>query len=101
LVGLFSLAATPEPEHHGALLRALTLQRADQRVLAVVDESGFRRRFHDPSLAARLDERRRAWRTLLDDEGAPPVFVDLDRATAGADAVTPRVGADARPATGA
>ena len=98
LVVLFSLAATPEREHHGALLRALMSERPGQRVLAVVDESSLRRRLHGADHGARLEDRRRAWRALVGDAGAATVFVDLELA---ADAVgngTLSVAAGADPA---
>jgi hypothetical protein len=74
---VFGLAATPEPENHGAFLRAVAARTGSGTpVIAVVDESAFRRRFaHEP---ARLEERREAWRELLAGHGLPPVFVDLD-----------------------
>jgi hypothetical protein len=78
LAVLFSMAATPEREHHGALLRALTAHRPRQRLLAIVDESTMRRRLPGAEHVARLEERRRAWRTLLGDAGPSPVFIDLD-----------------------
>jgi len=74
---VFSLAATPEAENHGAFLAAVTaLAGRAAPVVAIVDESGFRKRFaQEPR---RLDERRAAWRELLAGRGREPVFVDLD-----------------------
>jgi hypothetical protein len=78
LVVLFAATATPEREHHGALMRALATLRPTQRFQALVDESGFRRRFRGDGLAARLEERRRAWRAVMGEAGVEPLFADLD-----------------------
>ncbi len=75
-VVVFGLAATPEPENHGAFIRAVTARAAGAAVIGVVDESAFLRRFADAP--ARLAERREAWRELLTGHGLAPVFVDLD-----------------------
>jgi len=74
---VFGLAATPEPENHGAFARAIAARAGPGTpILAVVDESAFRRRFAQEP--ARLAERREAWRELLAGHGLPPVFLDLD-----------------------
>jgi hypothetical protein len=71
---LVPLAATPEAEHHGALLERL---RACAPAL-LVDESAYAARFaHDPP---RLDERRAAWRDFAAGHGAAVRFVDLGAA---------------------
>jgi hypothetical protein len=76
-VVVFGLAATPEPENHGAFARAIAARAGPGTpIMAVVDESAFRRRFAQEP--ARLDERREAWRELLTGHGLAPVFVDLD-----------------------
>jgi Protein of unknown function (DUF2868) len=77
LLVVFSLAATPEAENHGAFLAAVAaLAGRATPVVAIVDESGFRKRFaHEPR---RLDERRAAWRELLAGPGREPVFADLE-----------------------
>jgi hypothetical protein len=74
---VFSAAATPETENHGAFLAAVAAATGRMTpVVAVVDESGFRKRFaHEPR---RLDERRKAWRELLAVQGREPVFADLE-----------------------
>lgn len=78
---VFSLAATPESEHHGAFLAAVAA-RAGAPVAVLLDESAFRRRFgHD---AGRLAQRRSAWRELLAAGGSEPVFVDLEAPDAAA-----------------
>ncbi|MGH8697159.1 MAG: DUF2868 domain-containing protein, partial [Burkholderiales bacterium] len=74
---VFGLAATPEPENHGAFARAVAARAGSGTpLIAVVDESPFRRRFAQEP--ARLEERREAWRELLTGHGLAPVFVDLD-----------------------
>lgn len=74
--GLFSLAATPERENQSAFLAALRARVGTGGALAaVVDETGFARRFaHQPE---RVEERRAAWRAALADLGVEPVFIDL------------------------
>jgi hypothetical protein len=74
---VFSLAATPETENHGAFLTAVAaLAGRAAPVVALVDESAFRKRFaQEPR---RLEERRTAWRELLAVQGREPVFVDLE-----------------------
>lgn len=72
VVILFSLAATPEEENHGALIEAA---RGVPFLLVVVDESGFRARFgSDPGYAQRLDERRAAWHALGDSRAIRVAF---------------------------
>lgn len=79
VLALFSLAATPEPEAHGAFLRALRQGLgAGHPLIAVIDESGFRARWPDD--ADRLAERRTAWHDLVAGHHATPVFVDLTAA---------------------
>jgi hypothetical protein len=74
---VFGLTATPEPENHGAFLRAIGAKaESGTPVIALVDESAFRRRFAETP--ARLAERRDAWREFLRGHGFAPVFVDLD-----------------------
>jgi hypothetical protein len=74
---VFALAATPEPENHGAFLAAVAaLAGRAAPVVAIVDESGFRKRFAQQP--ARLEERRAAWRDLFAARGGEPVFVDLE-----------------------
>ncbi len=74
---VFGLAATPEPENQGAFIRAVATRAASGTpVVAVIDESTFRRRF--AQLPDRLEERRRAWLDMLETQGLAPVFVDLE-----------------------
>jgi hypothetical protein len=83
LAALFSLAATPEAENHGALLAALRARLpAGTPVFAIVDESHFRRRFAQSP--QRLEERRAAWRQMLAAQRVEPIFFDLAEAELGA-----------------
>ena len=66
---LFSLAATPEREAHGAFLDALAPR------VALIDESGFLARWPDD--AERMTGRRAAWRDFTGERGATAVFIDL------------------------
>lgn len=73
---LFSLAATPEPENHGAFIAALGARGGrGAHLVVLLDESGFRKRF--AAEPARLDERREAWRRMLATQSVEPVFLDL------------------------
>ncbi|MGH8717537.1 MAG: DUF2868 domain-containing protein [Burkholderiales bacterium] len=70
LLVLFNLATTPEEENHEFLLRGLqrfvTQGRAARDLIALVDESSYRARLAgDSSYAARIGDRRKAWRDLL------------------------------------
>jgi hypothetical protein len=76
-VALFNFAATPEPENHGAFLRALRAAADGAGPLAaLVDESGFRARF--PAESVRLAKRREGWRAAADAAGVAAVFADLE-----------------------
>lgn len=68
---LFDLAATPEHEVHGRLLRALP-----GRPVLLVDETEFQRRF---GTAERLTQRRAAWAALAAAHDVPLVSVNLER----------------------
>ncbi|GAA1814865.1 DUF2868 domain-containing protein [Agromyces neolithicus] len=86
---LFSLAATPEPEAHGAFLDALAKgARTGHPLIALIDESGLLARWPDDD--SRLAGRRDAWREFVAQHDAVAVFVDLaspDLAAAEADLV--------------
>lgn len=72
---IFSLAATPEDENHGALLRKIReVAPASSALLVLVDESGFRERF--AGQAERLAERRQLWSRFL--EGIPVRYLLCD-----------------------
>lgn len=79
---LFSAAATPEHEIHGALmeeLQAVLAQRKDHcRLLAILDESPYRQRLAGQSGAAKqLAERRHGWQHMLQQHQAQIVMLDL------------------------
>jgi hypothetical protein len=77
-VALFNFAATPEPENHGAFLRALRVVAGEGAPLvALMDESGFRARF--PTESVRLAKRRESWRAAAAAAGVAAVFADLER----------------------
>lgn len=74
---LFNLAATPESENHGAFLETLRTAVGD-RLIALVDESPFKRRLGDqPAARDRLDERRSAWSAFCSAHRVTVAFVDL------------------------
>ncbi len=77
-IALFSLAATPEVENHGAFVAALDAALPAQAVvIALVDESAFLRRFGADS--QRLAERRAIWRRILASRvDIEPVFAALE-----------------------
>jgi hypothetical protein len=103
-VVLCTLAATPEPENHGAILAAardaLARARAAARLLVVVDESPFVAHLRgDTSVAARIEERRVAWREFAARHGCEACVVDLavlDRAEQVSPELASRVRAAAR-----
>lgn len=78
---LFNLAATPEAENHGAVLRLLhshgtAVQGA--RVLVLVDESPYLARLGgDASLAGRIEQRRAAWSDFVRSHGLEACLVNL------------------------
>ena len=77
---LFSLAATPERETHGALVRALmALLPPGCALQLLVDLSGYRQRLATlPEAEERLQQRRGAWLRLMADLALPtPRFIDL------------------------
>lgn len=77
-LALFSLAATPENENHGAFLKALRSTSSAPRLAVLIDESGYRRRLGTQAGAeARLDERRSAWRYFCRALELDAAFVDL------------------------
>lgn len=77
LMPAFALAATPEPENHGAFLRRLRAgARGSAALVVLIDESSFKRQFGADG--ARTKERRAAWHQLLDACDCNAVFVDLE-----------------------
>ena len=75
VVPLFAATATPEPENHGAFVDRLAAASAAQ-VVALIDESDFRRRFGSGD---RIEERRTLWRNALAERRVPALFVDLEQ----------------------
>jgi hypothetical protein len=79
---LFTLAATPEAENHGAVLvalrDALARARSMARLLVIVDETPFVAHARgDASFEARVEERRGAWREFVARHGAEACIADL------------------------
>lgn len=80
LLVLFSLAATPEQENQGALVRGL-LAVTRLPPVALLDASAWRIRLAGQAGAeARMAQRRNAWETLLRGAGARTVALDLEAA---------------------
>jgi hypothetical protein len=77
-IALFSLAATPESENHGAFVAALRSAVArGSRCAAIVDESGYRRRL-GAQAADRIAERRQAWQAFGAAQGLALACIDLE-----------------------
>jgi hypothetical protein len=79
---LFSLAATPEVENHGAILQLARERwaraRDGSRLLVLVDEAPYLARLGgDASLAARIEQRRVAWRDFVRAHGFEACTLDL------------------------
>jgi hypothetical protein len=75
-VALFAMTATPEHENHGEFIKVIREKLPNAtRLLAVVDESGFRKRFGQQG--GRLEQRSAAWRKIIGQAGLNPIFVDL------------------------
>jgi hypothetical protein len=77
---LMSLASTPEVENHGVVISAARdrarAPSAGSPFRLVIDESAYAERFAaDPSLAGRIDERRRLWREFARGYGVEPCFM--------------------------
>jgi hypothetical protein len=76
VVMLFNLTATPEQDVHGAFAGSLRMRvGASQPLLALVDESSWLDRW--PQDNVRRDQRRAAWREMLQQQRLVPVFVQL------------------------
>jgi hypothetical protein len=73
---LFSLAATPEKENHGAFLDYLG-KRVRRGVAVLVDESPLLERIGDAGNAARVAERTALWRQFCSFHGTSATFVNL------------------------
>ncbi len=78
---LFNLTSTPEDEAHGVLLRTLQAgTRQGPRVVGIVDESAFLKRFGKHG--ERLDERRALWSRFFAAASLAHAFCDLTQAEA-------------------
>lgn len=76
VLALFDLTATPEADSQGRFVsRAARLAPPGAATVLCVDEAAFLARFAGD--AARLAQRRGAWRQLAEARGTLPVFVDL------------------------
>lgn len=74
---LFSIAATPEKENHGALLDYLA-KRVPRGIAVLLDESPFVERIGEqPGSASRLAERIALWRQFCSFHGTPAHVVNL------------------------
>ncbi len=80
VVLLFSLAATPEDENHGAVIAGvrdwLEHARRHTQMLVLVDEGPYLARM-ERSAADRIGERREAWRAFVAARGLDACFADL------------------------
>lgn len=79
---LFSLAATPEVENHGRILQHArdrwSRAAAGSRWLVLVDEAPYLAHLgSDASLAARIEQRRSAWRDFVRAHGFEACTLDL------------------------
>ena len=79
LVVVFPLAQTPEGEVHGRFLTELRQAlEADETMLVLVDDAGYRARL-GAQAPERLPERRLAWDRVAAAEGLSAAHVDLDQ----------------------
>jgi hypothetical protein len=87
IVLLMTLAATPEIENHGALIRdlrdALTRSAKPSPLLVIVDEAPFSARLFGAGFEQRLQERRTLWREFVAGHGLSACIVDLTQIRAG------------------
>lgn len=74
---LFNLAATPEPENHGAFI-AHVLSAAPRGLLVLIDESSLRERFDaQAGSAQRIDERITLWQRFCEHHQVRATIVNL------------------------
>ena len=81
-VWLFNMAATPEVENHGEVLRLAGTRAAPTavpaRVVVLVDEAPYLARLGgDASLSGQIEQRRAAWREFVRAHGFDACLVDL------------------------
>jgi hypothetical protein len=81
LVLLFSLAATPEDENHGAVIAGVRdwIERARRhtQMLVLVDEGPYLARMERTAGVDRVGERRELWRAFVAARGLSACFADL------------------------
>lgn len=76
---MFNLAATPENEVHGDVIRRLQQRATAERVVIYVDGHSFVDRFKaDADFQDRLDSRKQDWANLLKLHEVKPVFLRAD-----------------------
>ena len=73
---LFSLAATPEKENHGAFLEHV-MRHSPRSITVLVDESAFAERLGGPDGQQRLAERIALWQQFCSFHHAPATIVNL------------------------
>ena len=73
---LFSLAATPEKENHGAFLEHV-MRHSPRGITVLVDESAFAERLGGPDGQQRLAERIALWQQFCSFHRAPATIVNL------------------------
>ena len=81
LILLFSMASTPEPENHGALVAGVKQRIAGTgtHLLVLLDDSSFRRKLRGQASAdQRVQERASAWNAVLAPADLTAVAVTLD-----------------------
>jgi len=79
MVAVFSLAATPEEEVHGALLRQLAShgpRGEEQPPLVVLDAAPLERFAADPAFRSRYDDRLRSWARFVEAHHAKHIVLD-------------------------
>jgi hypothetical protein len=81
IVVLFSLAATPEDENHGAVMAGVRdwIERARRhtQMLVLVDEGPYLARMQRTAGVDRVGERRELWRAFVAARGLSACFADL------------------------
>jgi Protein of unknown function (DUF2868) len=81
IVILFSLAATPEDENHGAVIEGVRdwIERARRptQMLVLVDEGPYLARMERSAGVGRIGERRELWRAFVAARGLSACFADL------------------------
>lgn len=76
---VFNLAATPENEVHGDVIRRLQQRATAERLLIYIDGHSFVDRFQgDADFHDRLDSRKQDWANLLKLHEVKPVFLRAD-----------------------